>query len=86
MFLNNLVFENIRIFIFDALTRESIGVHSNELYHDACRCSLDANVDYTVLHTAVFNNSFHLPGDVVEAVVGRCGNLYIFLHFQIMSF
>ena len=51
------------------------GLHSNEKYHDAGRCTLHIDIDNTSLHFAFCCDGLHLSGDVVEVVVGGGGYL-----------
>jgi len=48
-------------------------VHSNEKHHHCCGCTLNIDVHQACLHAGFSYYGLHLPGNVVQAVVGGCG-------------
>ena len=57
------------------------GVHENELDHYSGCCALGIDIYHPGLNAGLRYDGFHLPGDIVEAVVGRCADLNGSLHF-----
>ncbi len=53
-----------------------------ELDHNGCRSTLGIHIDQIGLDSAFSHDGLHLPGDVVELVVGWGGDLYGTLYFH----
>ena len=50
-------------------------VHEFELHHDPGRGTLNINIDHSGLHARFTYDGFHLPCNIIEAVVG--GSRYV---------
>ena len=55
-----------------------------ELHHYARSCTLCIDIYHAGLNTGFSDDCLHLPGDVVEAIVGRCADLDGLLHYSIL--
>ena len=55
-------------------------VHQKEKNHNGTGCTLNVDIYESGLHPAFRDDGLHLPGDVIEAVVGWGGYLDCSLH------
>ena len=53
-----------------------------ELYHDGRRSPQGIDVDHSGLNARFEYDGYHLPGDIIEAVVGWGGDMDGSLHFH----
>lgn len=56
-------------------------VYEFELDHNSCGCTLGIHIDHPGLYATFCDDGFHLPGNVVEAIVGGGADLDGSLHF-----
>jgi len=60
-------------------------VHSNEMNHHSGGCALYIDIDQTGLNTGFSHDGLHMPGNIVEAVVGIGADLNGLLHLVYIS-